>query len=125
MTALLTPDEAAAVLRVSARTLDDWRQAGGGPAFVRVGRLVRYRVEDVESYCVQSLRRHATDERTERQERAGARGPVALPVQVARPGIQRVHRFGRRTLKSERGGGIRAQGPGAGGAARAGEGAIG
>lgn len=37
-----TPDEAARILGVSTRTLATQRAAGTGPAFVRIGRCVRY-----------------------------------------------------------------------------------
>jgi excisionase family DNA binding protein len=40
---LLTPPEAARLLSVSERSLENWRHRGGGPAFVRVsGRCIRY-----------------------------------------------------------------------------------
>ncbi|WP_315701859.1 MULTISPECIES: helix-turn-helix domain-containing protein [unclassified Bradyrhizobium] len=37
-----TEMQAATFLGVSVRTLQGWRSRGGGPAFVRCGRLVRY-----------------------------------------------------------------------------------
>jgi hypothetical protein len=39
---LLTVGEVAAILRCSKSSLDKWRLRGGGPAFVYVGRRVRY-----------------------------------------------------------------------------------
>jgi excisionase family DNA binding protein len=47
---LLTGREAAAVLRLSERTLERWRVAGGGPHFVKLGRLVRYREADLATW---------------------------------------------------------------------------
>ena len=47
---LLTPAEVAERLRVSTRTLEFWRHQGRGPAFVRVGKRVRYRPDDVEGF---------------------------------------------------------------------------
>ncbi|MCY1705855.1 MULTISPECIES: helix-turn-helix domain-containing protein [Pannonibacter] len=41
--ALLTEREAADFLKISHRALQAWRVRGAGPAFVKVGRLVRYR----------------------------------------------------------------------------------
>lgn len=35
---------------VSPRTLQRWRQEGVGPAFVKLGRAVRYRREDLDSF---------------------------------------------------------------------------
>lgn len=34
----------------SVHTLRDWRKQGKGPRFTRVGRLVRYRLSDVEEF---------------------------------------------------------------------------
>ena len=48
--ALLTPAEVAERLRVSTRTLEFWHHQGRGPAFVRVGKRVRYRPDDVEAF---------------------------------------------------------------------------
>ena len=39
---VLTPKEAAAALKVRVTTLSNWRVAGRGPQFTRVGRSVRY-----------------------------------------------------------------------------------
>ncbi|MFC1552196.1 helix-turn-helix domain-containing protein [Candidatus Latescibacterota bacterium] len=48
---LLTPDEAAAILGVSPQTLAVWRTTKRYPlAFVKVGRLIRYRIEDIKLF---------------------------------------------------------------------------
>ena len=47
---LLTENEAAKYLRVSVRTVQGWRCSGGGPPFVRLGRLVRYRDTALEAW---------------------------------------------------------------------------
>jgi excisionase family DNA binding protein len=47
---LLTPDEAAAYLLSKPRTLERWRGDGTGPAFIRLGRRVAYRREDLEAW---------------------------------------------------------------------------
>lgn len=39
---LLTSEEAAELLRVSPRSLNNMRSRGGGPPYVKLGRLVRY-----------------------------------------------------------------------------------
>jgi hypothetical protein len=41
---------AAEYLSVSHRTLPSWRSLGKGPCYVRVGRAIRYRVEDLHAY---------------------------------------------------------------------------
>jgi excisionase family DNA binding protein len=55
-TPLLRTAEAARLLAISPDTLKDWRQRRrrAGPAFIRVGRRVRYQIEDLAAY----LRRH-------------------------------------------------------------------
>lgn len=35
---------------ISPRTLERWRWVGEGPRFLKIGGLVRYRLEDVEAY---------------------------------------------------------------------------
>ena len=40
---VLTPTEAADLLRVTIRTLDAWRYRRVGPAYSKIGRHVRYR----------------------------------------------------------------------------------
>lgn len=50
---LLTPEEVAQRLRVSVLTLANWRSAGRGPAFVKVGRTVRYEESAIEAYLKQ------------------------------------------------------------------------
>lgn len=53
VSAFLTQGEAAHYLRVSPRTLEDWRLKGGGPAFVKMSRrCVRYRRESLDAFAV-------------------------------------------------------------------------
>ncbi len=47
---LLSQKRVATELGISHRTLEKWRVVGGGPRFIRVGRLVRYRQEDVQDW---------------------------------------------------------------------------
>jgi excisionase family DNA binding protein len=47
---LLTPDEAARVLRCARQTLARWRYEGGGPVYVKVGARVLYRRADLEAW---------------------------------------------------------------------------
>ena len=47
---LLTETEVAARLEVTKPCLRRWRHEGRGLPFVRVGRLVRYRPQDVERF---------------------------------------------------------------------------
>jgi excisionase family DNA binding protein len=50
MHALLTQHDAAQALRLSTRTLERPRQTGGSPKFVKVGRSIRYRRQDIEAF---------------------------------------------------------------------------
>jgi len=47
---LLDPREAADYLRIKVQTLANWRMNGRGPEYVRIGRLVRYRVAQLEAW---------------------------------------------------------------------------
>lgn len=47
---LLEPDETATALDVRPKTLEAWRREGKGPAFVKVGRYVRYRLSSVIAF---------------------------------------------------------------------------
>lgn len=53
---LLTRTEAAAFLGVSPKTLDCWAWRRRGPKFVKVGRLARYRVQDLNAYVEANAR---------------------------------------------------------------------
>jgi Helix-turn-helix domain len=66
---LLTPQEAAEFLRTKDRTLERWRQVGGGPIFTKVGRRVVYKISDLESWVLQQRRSHT-----------GSAGAPALPA---------------------------------------------
>jgi hypothetical protein len=57
---LFTPAQLSAVLDVPVGTLANWRYLGRGPKFVRIGRHVRYRSEDLRSWldgCAVNRRR--------------------------------------------------------------------
>ena len=51
VTVFLTPDEAAKVLRTSVRSLERRRVEGNGPQFVKLGRRVLYRPEDIDAWA--------------------------------------------------------------------------
>lgn len=50
----LTTQEAAEYLKLSPRTLEGFRNRGGGPKFYRRGRLVRYRQADLDAWLAES-----------------------------------------------------------------------
>jgi len=73
LTTLLTEQETAALLKVTKKGLQGWRYRGAGPRYVKVGRSVRYRPEDLQAFVLAALRTSTSDP-----------GP-ALP---GRPGIR-------------------------------------
>lgn len=53
---LLNTTEAASVLSISPRTLEDWRLRGGGPPFHKLGRAVRYDPVELAAFVRRALR---------------------------------------------------------------------
>jgi DNA-binding transcriptional MerR regulator len=53
---LLETVDVAVQLGLSPRTLEGWRRRGEGPPYIKVGRLVKYRPEDIEAYKIARLR---------------------------------------------------------------------
>ena len=52
----LNQNELAARWGISARSLERWRWAGLGPAFLKLGGRVVYRQADIEAYEAENLR---------------------------------------------------------------------
>lgn len=50
MEPLMTIDDVARVLHVSRRTVNEWRRADKGPAWVRIGTAVLYLPDDVRAF---------------------------------------------------------------------------
>jgi excisionase family DNA binding protein len=53
---LMTVQDVARYLRVPVGTLRNWRVTGDGPPAARIGRHVRYRRADVESWVAERVR---------------------------------------------------------------------
>ena len=66
---LLTEEEAAKYLRVSVRTVQGWWLRGGGPPFLRIGRLVRYRSSALEGWLDVRELRSTSEESALQQKR--------------------------------------------------------
>lgn len=47
---ILSTDQAAELLGLSERTLENWRWQRKGPSYVKLGRSIRYRKTDVENW---------------------------------------------------------------------------
>lgn len=52
----MTQTELAERWQISEATLERWRTEAGGPAFLKLGAQVRYRVRDVEAFEAEVLR---------------------------------------------------------------------
>jgi hypothetical protein len=61
-TDVLSQHELAQRWRLSPRTLERWRWLGQGPAFLRLGRRIAYRLSDIEAF--EAAQRHAPSEET-------------------------------------------------------------
>ena len=59
--ALLTGREAAALLRLSERTLERHRTAGTGPRFCALGRAIRYRRRDLADWIERAARQSTSE----------------------------------------------------------------
>ena len=60
---LLNTDAAGAYLNVQAQTLEAWRYRGDGPRYVKIGRLVKYRLSDLDAFIESNLRRNTSEDR--------------------------------------------------------------
>ena len=58
---LMTTEEAALYVRLSPRTLERYRVTGQGPKFLKVGRLVFYRLRDLDEWLENTVRHSTSD----------------------------------------------------------------
>jgi len=61
MDSLLTQKHAARILGLSVRTLERHRLAGTGPRYARLGRLIRYRQNDLIEWVDGNLRNSTSE----------------------------------------------------------------
>jgi predicted site-specific integrase-resolvase len=61
VTELMTQQEVAALFDISMPVLANWRCAGKGPKFVKLGGRVKYRRDDIEAFIGSSVRQSTTD----------------------------------------------------------------
>jgi len=59
--ALMTVQQAADYLGLAVSTLNKWRCLGGGPVFLKMGRAVRYRQKNLDSYIETAERQSTSD----------------------------------------------------------------
>ena len=58
---LMTEREISVKYGIPVRTLQKWRLTGSGPCFVKLGRAVRYRIVDMDSFIESRLRKSTSD----------------------------------------------------------------
>lgn len=58
---LLTVQKAAQYLGLAGSTLNKWRCLGEGAVFLKMGRAVRYKAEDLEAYLLQTKCRSTSE----------------------------------------------------------------
>ena len=61
MNKLIDEKQVAALLQLSPKCLQGWRYRGGGPQFLKLGRLVRYTMSDVEAFVLEAQRTSTSD----------------------------------------------------------------
>ncbi len=57
---LLNEGQAAEFLKLSVRTLQQWRVSGRGPLFTKLSRAVRYRRADLDAYVARGVAQSTT-----------------------------------------------------------------
>jgi len=65
---LLTETQVSMIFNISVNTLRYWRHCGDGPNYIKMGRLVRYHADELESYvqrktCASKARATAEEHR--------------------------------------------------------------
>lgn len=61
----VSPSDAAERLGLTVGTLANLRYRGGGPAYIRVGNRIRYRLSDLATWLDARVRKSTTDEGTD------------------------------------------------------------
>ena len=93
---LLTQQEAAEETRLSERTLERHRLAGTGPKFVRLGRRVLYRRQDVEEWIAANICRSTSEADAMAggcgKTQAANSGDLDHPIEEVSAGMSRQHR---------------------------------
>ena len=65
---MLRTEQAAEILGVTKSTLESWRCRGGVPLpFVRYGRAIRYRQEDLDRFIESRIRTNTSEKPSERR----------------------------------------------------------
>jgi hypothetical protein len=70
---------------ISPRTLEAWRWRGHGPCFLKLGRRVIYRLEDIEAYEAEQRLGSDPNDPTQRAPRQGTHEPAQLRSDTPEP----------------------------------------
>jgi predicted DNA-binding transcriptional regulator AlpA len=81
---LLTTQQAAAALGLSASSLHKMRCSGSGPTFGKLGRAVRYRPDDLTAWVTERLITSTSDDRAPRRLRDCPAAAKQRPPRVDR-----------------------------------------
>ena len=60
---LITPDILAERWNIKRSTLNQWRWNGRGPKFLKLGRQIVYRIQDVEEFENENVRQYTSEEK--------------------------------------------------------------
>ena len=52
---MMDQEDISKILKVSTKTLEYWRCRGGGPGFIKIGKLARYRTSDLKEFIQKSV----------------------------------------------------------------------
>ena len=74
---VLSTEAVSAHIDIPVPTLNTWRSLGKGPVFYKLGKLIRYRLSDVESW-LNSNRRGPDESRETQRETRRRCSPLAL-----------------------------------------------
>jgi excisionase family DNA binding protein len=84
----LTTAEAARMMGIAEATLNEWRIRGKGPAYTKMGRLVRYPDYEVQRYI-----RERTIQTSHRERSPGEEREMGIPFQAEWKTLLSGHRF--------------------------------
>ena len=68
---MLRTEQAADMLGLTKSTLEAWRVRGDGPVFVKLGKAVRYRQEDLDAFCLSRMRTNTSQKEAVRAQAGG------------------------------------------------------
>ena len=57
----LTPQELAQRWNIASHTLSQWRWNARGPRYLKIGKRILYRLEDIQEFEEKKIRRHTSE----------------------------------------------------------------